>query len=73
MKNMLSYLVALSFVVGIASNTAAIAGDKCDKPCAKGEKKECKKSKKCNKKEGKEACGEKSEVKTPAEGDKPSE
>lgn len=50
MKNMLSYLVALSFVFGVASNTAAIAGDKCDKPCAKGEKKECKKSEKCTKK-----------------------
>ncbi len=50
MKNMLSYMVALSFVLGVASNTAAIAGDKCDKPCAKGEKKECKQSEKCTKK-----------------------
>ncbi len=73
MKNMLSYLVALSFVLGIASNTAAIAGDKCDKPCAKSEKKECKKGQKCNKKAKKEASGDKSEVKAPAEGDKPSE
>lgn len=64
MKNMLSYLVALSFVLGIASNTAAIAGDKCDKPCAKGEKKECKKSKCTKTKDGKKETVEKTEVKT---------
>lgn len=64
MKNMLSYLVALSFVLGIASNTAAVAGDKCDKPCAKGEKKECKKMKCTKTKDGKKETIEKSEVKT---------
>lgn len=50
MKNMLSYMVALSFVLGVASNTAVMAEDKCDKPCAKSEKKECKKSEKCTRK-----------------------